>query len=146
MINSAEEFVALRTSGNADEYGRAAREEAPLAVWRELVESYPEMRRWVAHNKTVPVEILAVLVGDPDPEVRWAVALKRKLTLEMFEKLSNDEEESVRLRVVHNRKTPEQLLRRLVDDKSRIVREAARERWRPSEGLGWSGRSDAEGV
>jgi hypothetical protein len=111
MIDSVETFLILRMSENSDEYGRVVREEAPLVVWRELVESYPEMRKWVACNRTVPVEILAVLVDDPNPEVRWAVALKRKLTSEMFEALSNDEDESVRLRVVHNRKTSERLMR-----------------------------------
>lgn len=61
MIRSAEEFVALRDSEIKVEYDRSAMEEAPIAVWHEVIEKFPDHRRWVAHNKTVPVEILEML-------------------------------------------------------------------------------------
>ncbi|GAA4623217.1 hypothetical protein GCM10023113_07300 [Cellulomonas oligotrophica] len=77
MIESAAEFVGLRTSEDPGEYQRAAREEAPLEVWLAVIEDHPEMRQWVAHNKTVPAVVLERLAGDSDPTVRWTVAIRR---------------------------------------------------------------------
>jgi hypothetical protein len=85
MISSAEEFVALRDSDIKTEYDRSAMEEAPIAVWREVIENFPDHRRWVAHNKTVPVEILEVLC-EFDASTRWFVARKRKLSATLFER------------------------------------------------------------
>ena len=56
VITSAEEFVQLRTSRNPDEYHRAAHEEASVETWLDVIERFPDMRSWVAHNKTVPLE------------------------------------------------------------------------------------------
>lgn len=80
MIRSADEFLALRYSDDKEQYDRAAHEEAPIEVWRELVDSYPESRFWVAHNKSVPLDILRMLATDIDPHVRGMVAGKRKPT------------------------------------------------------------------
>jgi hypothetical protein len=76
MIRSAEEFRRLRESDNPDEYWRAAHEEAPLDVWLEVIRRWPDMRFWVAHNKTVPLSVLEVLVNDPDEKVRDMVLRK----------------------------------------------------------------------
>jgi hypothetical protein len=127
MITSADEFVRLRTSSERDLYSRAAGEPAPEEVWLEVIKKYPEMRKWVAHNKTVPNTILAVLADDPDYEVRWMVAQRRKADPAVLEKLARDPHESVRERVACNRKTPTTLLRRLADDPEAFVAEAARE-------------------
>lgn len=61
MITSAEEFVTLRASRLKSEYDRSAMEEAPLAVWREVIKRYPDYVQWVIHNKTIPLEILEEL-------------------------------------------------------------------------------------
>jgi hypothetical protein len=61
MIRSAEEFIRLRTSEDAADYLRAATDDASLEVWQEIITHHADMRSWVAHNKTVPVEILWVL-------------------------------------------------------------------------------------
>ena len=53
-IESAEEFIRLRTSEDEAEYRRAASEEAPDQVWAALIEQHPEVRFWVAQNKTSP--------------------------------------------------------------------------------------------
>ena len=84
MISTAEEFVRLRTSDNPQEYSRAASEHAERAVWLDIVGRFPEMRIWVAHNKTVPIEVLDVLAHDLDPAVRLAVAMKNKLSDDLF--------------------------------------------------------------
>jgi hypothetical protein len=44
--------VVLHDSDIKTDYDRAATEEAPLSVWREVIERFPEYIRWVAHNKT----------------------------------------------------------------------------------------------
>ena len=80
MINSAEEFVRLRSSEKMDEYLKAAWDEAPFEVWLEVIKKYPEMREWVAHNKSIPVEILEILAADADKRVRFMVALKKTIT------------------------------------------------------------------
>jgi hypothetical protein len=77
VIESAEEFVRLRVSDDPAEYGRAASEAASVETWLEVVDRFPDMRYWVAHNKTVPLEVLEVLRHDPDEQVRWMVLQKR---------------------------------------------------------------------
>lgn len=77
VIDSAEEFVRLRTSDDPAEYDRAARDEASEGTWREVIERFPDMRFWVAQNKTVPLSVLEVLRHDPDENVRHMVTSKR---------------------------------------------------------------------
>jgi hypothetical protein len=99
VIESAEEFVRLRSSEDPEEYGLAAIEPAPEAVWLEVIARFPEMRPWVAHNKTVPLSILKILADDEDADVRAAVASKRKLSDELFIRLARDTDEGVRARI-----------------------------------------------
>jgi hypothetical protein len=128
MIQSAEEFVRLRKSDKEHEYRRAAQEEAPVAVWMDVISQYPDMRRWVAQNKAVPTEVLALLAIDPDKQVRLMVAMKRKLTPEILEVLAADDDESVRLRVACHRRVPRTVLERLIDDPWARIREVAEQR------------------
>ncbi|UZJ59566.1 hypothetical protein OKW98_23975 [Pseudomonas sp. KU26590] len=125
MINSAEEFIALRSSDLKNEYDRAAMEEAPISVWREIIIKYPNYRRWVSHNKTVPLEILEELCIF-DSTIRQSVARKRKLSLAMFEMLSKDVSDVVRVAIAANRKTPIAILERLLTDKDEDVASVAR--------------------
>ncbi|WP_353953193.1 hypothetical protein V6K52_07120 [Knoellia sp. S7-12] len=76
MIESAEEFVRLRSSEDPTEYNRAAHEEADVATWRDVLTRFPDMRVWVAQNKTVPLEVLEDLRHDPDERVRSMVRAK----------------------------------------------------------------------
>lgn len=94
MIQSAEQFVRLRSSEDPAEYHRAAHEEADVAVWLDVIDRYPDMRFWVAHNKTVPLVILELLASDPDVRVRSFVATKRKIGIDLLEKLALDEDEA----------------------------------------------------
>lgn len=129
MIESAAEFERLRRSSNPDDYRRAAKEEAAsVEIWHEIIEHYPEMRLWVAQNKTVPLNILEVLAQDADNRVRLMVSMKRKITSDILEMMAADTDESIRLRVARHRRTPEAVLERLAHDPWRQVREAARER------------------
>ena len=122
MIESAEEFVRLRSSTDPAEYHRAAHEPAEVATWLDVIARYPEMRSWVADNKTVPHSILAILVTDPSVDVRITVATKRKLTLEMFMVLANDPDENVRSWLTSNAKLPESVRAILAHDPSPRVR------------------------
>ncbi|WP_432095282.1 hypothetical protein [Streptomyces sp. bgisy100] len=128
MIDSAEEFVRLRFSDDPEEYGRASSEPAAPDVWREVIEGYPEARFWVAHNKTVPLEILWVLADDPDPRVRSMVASKRKLTLDLLTALAVDPDASVRLVVARHKSVPRDVLEQLRTDSWEEVRDVARDR------------------
>lgn len=128
MFESAEEFLALRTSTNPDAYTRAANEPAPNTVWREVITKYPEMRKRVVHDKTVPMSILEELAGDDDPNVRHAVAGKRKATPGLLRKLAEDVDAGVRLAVAMNRSTPRAILEGLLADPWKRVAEAARGR------------------
>jgi hypothetical protein len=127
-ITSAEEFVRLRYSTNPAEYHRAAHEEASLEVWRDVIERYPDARKWVPHNKTIPLEVLATLASDPDHMVRFTVAMKRKLTPDLLERLAGDEDESVRMQVARHRKTTRPTLERLRDDPWDQIREVVQKR------------------
>lgn len=124
MIRSADEFVALRDSDIKAEYDISSMEEAPVAVWHEVIESFPDHRRWVAHNKTVPVEILEVLC-EFDASTRWFVARKRKLSTTLFERLSQDEDSDVRVAICANKKTPLEILERLLQDENEDVARVA---------------------
>lgn len=126
MIGSADEFSRLRRSIDPEEYGRAAREEATEKVWLEVIARYRDMREWVAYNKTVPLEILAVLARDPDPRVRQVVAMKRKLSRELFEQLASDPDASVRSTIAGNPKAPNEVLEGLLADPEAFVAETAR--------------------
>jgi hypothetical protein len=128
MIESAEEFVRLRCSQQRDEYRRAAHEPAPIGVWEEVIARFPEMRVWVVQNKTVPAEVLELLIHDRDPRVRSAIAEKRKLTRKLFDRLLDDSDASVRARLACNAKAPQDVLVRLASDPDPIVSSAARER------------------
>lgn len=125
MIESAEEFVRLRTSRNPEEYRRAAAEEATTEVWIDVIRRFPNMRSWVAHNKSVPLEILDRLSVDQSPDVRSVVADRRKLTPELFQRLATDPDESVRARIAYNKKVPLDVLEKLISDPAALVREAA---------------------
>jgi hypothetical protein len=125
MIESAEQFVSLRTSEDPDLYQKAASDSATEETWREVIGKYPDMKVWVARNKTVPSNILEILSRDEDADVRYAVAMKRKAGQDILQRLSQDSDESVRLRVALNPKTPKIILEQLLNDKwSRVVEEA----------------------
>jgi hypothetical protein len=126
MIDSAAEFVRLRTSEQPAEYRRAAAEEAPLAVWLQVVAAYPEMRFWVAHNKTVPLAVLELLATDPDVRVREMVARKRRAGDVLLGRLAGDHAASVRAAVAGNPKAPPALLEQLRQDVDEVVVRAAR--------------------
>ncbi|MFE9613632.1 HEAT repeat domain-containing protein [Streptomyces sp. NPDC006012] len=130
MIESVEEFLRLCSSDDPDEYYRANTEPASLEVWREVVDRYPDARFSVAHNKTVPLEILRVLAIDPDPRVRSMVAMKRKLTADILKELAMDPDESVRLTVARHKRVPKTVLEDLRSDDWDVIREVAQERIR----------------
>lgn len=113
MLGDADEFVRLRTSSDPADYHRAAQDEASIETWREVVARYPDMRFWVAQNKTVPMEILAQLACDPDVEVRSMVAMKRKLEPEILQGLADDPDDTVRMAVAQHRNTPRSVLESL---------------------------------
>jgi hypothetical protein len=128
MINTAEEFVRLRTSDDPEEYLRAASEHAELAVWLDIIDRFPEMRAWVAHNKTVPIEILRILARDADPAVRTVVAMKNKLPEDLFSLFASDADDGVRQRISYNKHTPQRVLEKLARDTNELVSEPARAR------------------
>lgn len=125
MINSAEEFILLRKSETRDEYIQAASEDASDLVWIDVISRFPEMREWVAYNKTVPLNILEILARDENESVRAAVAMKRKLSPELFDLLSRDSSEEVRHRIACNKKSPIYILKTLTNDPIMFAREAA---------------------
>jgi hypothetical protein len=125
MIETAEEFCRLRTSDDPAEYQRAAHDEAPEAVWREVVVRFPEMRFWVAHNKTVPLSILETLVDDPDGRVRFMVASKRTLPERLQLQLARDADEGVRRALAANAKATPRTLGLLATDAIAEIRDKA---------------------
>ena len=127
MITSPEEFVSLRLSEDRSDQARAGTEEASIATWKEVIRRYPEMRRWVAYNKTVPPEILRLLATDPDPAVRLEVASKRRIDEALLHLLSRDPDDTVRGRIARHHRADIALLQVLAQDASWVVRRAAEE-------------------
>ena len=130
MIRSTEEFVRLRTSSDPLEYHRAAHDEAPEAVWLEIVHGHPEMKEWVAHNKTVPPPIFRLLSQDLDPKVRMAVATVRRAGDDILRLLAADPNSSVRRAVAFNAKAPRDVVEKLARDGCGHVAEGAAARLR----------------
>jgi hypothetical protein len=125
VIESADQFVLLQTSEDPELYQKAATDSATEETWREVIEKYPDMRVWVARNKTVPSSILEILSHDKNADVRYAVAMKRKVGQNILQRLAQNSDESVRLRIALNPKTPKIILEQLLNDKwSRVVEEA----------------------
>jgi leucine rich repeat (LRR) protein len=127
-ITSADEFVRLRTSDDPDEYLRAANDDAPLEVWLALLAEHREMRFWVAHNKTVPPEVLEQLADDDDARVREMVARKHRTSEAVLARLARDPSVGVRLAVAGNRNTPRDALVELETDSWPAVAELAARR------------------
>jgi len=125
MIESPEEFAKLRLSELPEEQTRAGSEDASIDVWLGVLEKFPDLREWVAQNKTVPIEILERLSTDPCSRVRSTVASKRKLTPELRRHLACDSDASVRARVACNAKCEIDVLKMLACDQEAFVREAA---------------------
>jgi hypothetical protein len=135
MIDSAEEFVRLRTSEGPEDYNRAANEAATVEVWKDVIRRFPDMKQWVIHNKQIQLEILELMARDTSASIRSCVADKRKLGAQLFEALSRDADEGVRARIAYNQKVPVEILQRLAADEAELVRQAAATRLaRPAEG------------
>lgn len=128
MFTSAEEFMQLLASDDPTTNLRAAHEAASEEVWLEVIRDYPEAKKWVIHNKTVPHNILVLLADDEDAEIRWWIASKRKAGSSLLEKLSEDPDEAVRREVALNAKTPLHILEKLTKDESEMVAVLAIER------------------
>jgi hypothetical protein len=124
MIKSADQFVLLRTSKDIELYQKAANEPATEDTWQEVIRRYPDMKVWVARNRTVPLNILEILSYDENADVRHAVAMKHKSSQDILQRLAQDPDDSVRLRVALNPKTPKVILEQLLHDKwFRVVEE-----------------------
>lgn len=135
-IHSADEFVRLRCSDEPADYQRAAGDEAAIGVWRDVIDRYPDARKWVAQNKTVPLEILADLASGADVGVRRMVAMKRKLTPELLDQLAMDDDETIRMRVAMHKNVAGETLQRLRDDSWDRIREVVAERIGDSSRIG----------
>jgi hypothetical protein len=127
MITSAQEFVDLRTSSDPDEYRRAAHEPAPTSVWLEVIKQFPEMREWVAHNKTIPEEVYRALFALNEPRVNSMLATRRACPGDILELLAQSREERIRRSVAINKKTPDAILLRLLSDPWDECAKSARE-------------------
>lgn len=128
MIQSAEEFVRLRQSPDPEDQYRAAHEEASEQVWLDIVRRFPDMRFWVAQNKTTPLAVLRVLGEDADARVRGMVARKRRLPEDLLLRLARDPDAGVRNAVAYNPKASRAVLDGLADDCEEFVREAVLKR------------------
>jgi len=127
MITTVDEFYQIISSGDQEEWGRLRQEEAPLVVWMDFIQKYPEYKIDAMFIKSVPIEVLRVLVDDPEWRVRDGVASKRKIDYALFEKLSNDVHLYVRVGVLGNPKVPREIIERMLGDENASVREKARE-------------------
>jgi Leucine rich repeat variant len=128
MIRSVAEFVHLRTSEDPEDQTRATLDDANEKVWLAVIEQHPDLRKWVAHNKTVSLSIIRLLIDDADPLTRSWVARKRKLDRAMFVALSTDADERVRHALATNAKLPPDLLRLLAQDPVALVATEAQQR------------------
>lgn len=128
MITTAEEFVRLWSSELPEAYERAAPEEASVQTWKEVIENYPDYKKWVIHNKTVPVAILETLAKDSDSSIRAAVAGKRKINEAIVQLLATDQDENVRYALACNPRINADELQQINKDGSEWFRNAVAEK------------------
>jgi len=128
MIESADEFARVCTSDDPAERERAAWEAAGEGVWLEVIRRFPELRYWVAHNRTVDGEVLGRLADDADPQVRARVAMCRRLSPALQRRLAVDDDPGVRERLAWNARATCSTLAALAGDDFGAVAERARER------------------
>jgi len=128
MIKSPEEFIALRTSTQPDEYRRAVNEEAPMEVWNAVLDSHPEMHEWVAHNKTIPLELIERLAVSSSARVRLTIAMKRRTPAGVLTMLARDPDDAVRMAVARHPKVSDDSLRILQNDPVEAIRQIASSR------------------
>ncbi|MFB7429629.1 hypothetical protein ACFC0K_40900 [Streptomyces hydrogenans] len=124
-IKTAADFVRLVESDDPEERQLAAWDDAPLPVWKSVIENYPDMRFWVAHNRTTPAEILRTLAGDSDWRVRHRIASRASCPGEILEMLSRDSHDSVASAVAGHPRTPVAAIQHLADHPWNQVREKA---------------------
>lgn len=127
-ILSVDEFLDLIGSSLKPDRQRVRLAEAGEEVWLRILQEYPELKRSVVLNKTLPEKIIRILAADVDPQLRADVAEKRGLPKDLFTTLAEDEDASVRARIAWNAKTPVEVLRKLATDGCEIVSEPARTR------------------
>ena len=130
MILSAEEFVRLRESEDPSEYIRSGVDTAELSVWLDIIYKYPEMRVWVARNRTVPPEVIRLLAKDNDPLVSGSISRKYPLEDDLYHDLSRDIDEGIRAGLTYNKKIPIDILKYMSEnDSSEFVKEVALEKY-----------------
>jgi len=128
MISSAEEFKRLRTSENLEEQQLSAIESADIKVWYDVIQKFPELKKWVVQNKTIQIEVLEHLVSDKDDKVRYAIARKRKINNRIFDILKSDSDESVRHALICNTKLTLDLKKKIKTDDSDWLRNELNEK------------------
>ncbi len=106
MIETVDEFIRLVESDDPAERRRAAWEGAGFGVWMTLVADHPEMRFWVAHNRTITSEVMQALVSDEDWRVRYRIATKNSCPSDILEILSHDSHDAVASAVAGHPNTP----------------------------------------
>jgi hypothetical protein len=125
LIHRASEFIdALEASDNdLIRFGKASTE-----TWLEIIDHSEDAAIWVALNKTIPIEVIAVLAKHSSARVRRFAADKNAITPELIALLAVDSDPSVRLRIANHKKSGAEILRTLLrDDWDQIV-EIAREK------------------
>jgi hypothetical protein len=127
MIQSAEEFVRLRSSKDVRTWLSAYSEPAPEAVWMDVIARHPELKGDVASNRTAPDSIVRLLAADPDHGVRAVVSRRSDLPADLIERLSQDRDDGVRWTIAGNLRTAAAVRERLALDGSPKVADRARQ-------------------
>jgi hypothetical protein len=66
----------------------------PQAYWSCLVDLYPDLRVWVAHQPYAPEAVIRSLADDADWRVRHRLAMKRNLPADLFSVMGQTESRS----------------------------------------------------
>lgn len=113
MIDDANEWIRLRRSDDDDDQQRAMTETMPVAVWAQVYERAPDLRRFIAAHREVPSSILERLGNDEDAAVRLVIAQRDGAPENLLRFLADDVDERVRLAVAANQATRKDVLQYL---------------------------------
>lgn len=128
MITTSAEFLELLEDDSPEASKRVRHDEAPAAVWLEVLQTAPEHADAVILNKTLPDSVLRRLAGNDDARIRFGVVQKRRLGSDLLARLAADSDDGIRLAVAGHRNTSVETLEALTADPWERVREVAARR------------------
>lgn len=116
-FHTADQFIQLCSRGDSAEQFEAVHlKPSRNRLWREVLQTRPDLAKRVVINETVGPQLLDELADWPDPEVRGWVAEHPRAWQKTLVRLGNDRDDDVRRYAVYYARMPDSQLRKMTSD------------------------------